>query len=932
MEEPSQMSTEDDITYPGPLFRVKIMVIGPVESGKSSLVQCLLHNTPHSPTSYSPTEGVNVDLWTPFKTQKLQRLLNRKLTGDEHHLIVELWDTSGRQVCQAVHGLFLTARTLCVIVYDVSDGKAAEKVLALYRMIRQKYVGSTVVIVGNKLDLLQPPAAAQETMAREKLLQVLNQQNESYKQGLAAEMEETKGLLKTSRAKETDNDTQRKGSEDPAEHRLAQQHLTHLEQRFARAIRNPQVRAVAVSALSGKGLDDLRKILLEASLDQASFPYCSSTVRPSTVALYDQILALRERDIVMLPWRHFQEMTKDGGEANKDHSQDDMDYLEAVGALSQFSLGTVTFPTPSQQQQQQHSHQQPIQQHDKKKPVARQKDKASAQGAGEKSLRQEEERYVCVHPATFATLICYCLIDDDKKSFRFEAGRFWPRDSGFKHPDPHMLCKVLEAIPQLGTLRECLLPLLWQEYPLSEDQIQHMLQVVQGLGLLAHHSDQKKHCEGLAMPHFLELSVHRCYTLPLLSLLSDNRPQLNWTAKPFVGDIQITWSFHLHVHAGVLQRLLAAVLFFSRHSSNYRHLWRTGLLLRVGEATVCAEQQLDGQRFDVACRVNGDDLGRETEDVRMLWATLAPFVMHVRRCLLQWPALHFKETLTALGQQFYLDERVEHEPHTWVPAALSLWHRHSGLTFTEADTDHELDVKLVFPFKPDSSVLSEDDWLNFVISQTDVILSDANVTMTSSLPPTGQEKALKRSSIRNSVKHQRKKKSVEVKWKLQEENNNANQPAAITTANNNNDPSNKGDNHTDKGGNQTTAITPISTGNKDKTSVPQGRVVGAAEEQAEAVRLASVFVSAILASAMADFVAQEAEGDQDGRKLVSTAQITAARVTAEAALAVQTGNIEGAATAVIDAVNAVRGNHSAPSKADSKSHGGQYQSKLCVLL
>lgn len=62
--------------------------------------------------------------------------------------------------------------------------------------------------------------------------------------------------------------------------------------------------------------------------------------------------------------------------------------------------------------------------------------------------------------------------------------------------------------------------------------------------------------------------------------------QLNWTAKPFVGDIQITWSFHLHVHAGVLQRLLAAVLFFSRHSSNYRHLWRTGLLLRVGEVSI----------------------------------------------------------------------------------------------------------------------------------------------------------------------------------------------------------------------------------------------------------------------------------------------------------------------------------------------------------
>ena len=54
----------------------------------------------------------------------------------------------------------------------------------------------------------------------------------------------------------------------------------------------------------------------------------------------------------------------------------------------------------------------------------------------------------------------------------------------------------------------------------------------------------------------------------------------------------------------------------------------------------------------------------------------------------------------------------------------------------------------------------------------------------------------------------------------------------------------------------------------------EGRIVTAEQEQAEAVRLASGFVAAILASALADYVAQEAEGDQDGRTLVSTAQVS----------------------------------------------------------
>ena len=62
------------------------------------------------------------------------------------------------------------------------------------------------------------------------------------------------------------------------------------------------------------------------------------------------------------------------------------------------------------------------------------------------------------------------------------------------------------------------------------------------------------------------------------------------------------------------------------------------------QATVCAEQQGEG-RFDVACRVNGDELGREAEDTRMLWVMLVPFVLHVRRFLQAWPGLHFKVKL-----------------------------------------------------------------------------------------------------------------------------------------------------------------------------------------------------------------------------------------------------------------------------------------------
>ena len=84
-----------------------------------------------------------------------------------------------------------------------------------------------------------------------------------------------------------------------------------------------------------QGLDDLRKTILEAAVDPFSFPHCSSTVRPSTVALYDHILALRERDVVVLPWQQFQETTcwdsSDAGGESFD--AEDFDYLEAVVSI-----------------------------------------------------------------------------------------------------------------------------------------------------------------------------------------------------------------------------------------------------------------------------------------------------------------------------------------------------------------------------------------------------------------------------------------------------------------------------------------------------------------------------------------------------------------------------------------------------------------------
>ena len=121
--------------------------------------------------------------------------------------------------------------------------------------------------------------------------------------------------------------------------------------------------------------------------------------------------------------------------------------------------------------------------------------------------------------------------------------------------------------------------------------------------------------------------------------------------------------------------------------------------------------------------------------------------------------------------------------------------------------------------------------------------------------------------------------SVEVKWKLQEENNNnSNKPsiASSTKSETASDPTSKGSKPAAKEDNlhtHTSTVLPSDTGADQEPVSVQGRVVSAQEQQAEAMRLASGFVAAILASALADYIAQEAEGDQDGRRLVSAAQV-----------------------------------------------------------
>ena len=71
-------------------------------------------------------------------------------------------------------------------------------------------------------------------------------------------------------------------------------------------------------------------------------------------------------------------------------------------------------------------------------------------------------RFICINPPALANMICLAHVDNPRKSFKIESRRLWPKDSGYKKPDPSVLVKALEDIPSLGLIRETLFPILWQ--------------------------------------------------------------------------------------------------------------------------------------------------------------------------------------------------------------------------------------------------------------------------------------------------------------------------------------------------------------------------------------------------------------------------------------------------------------------------------------
>ncbi len=144
-----------------PLNEIKMVLVGEGSVGKTSLVNRLLDNTynPHQ----TKTEGIAVHRWQLSSPPQAE--------GTEGEIRVNIWDFGGQEIMHATHQLFLTHRTLYLLVLDSRLTESENRLDYWLTLIHSFGGDSPILIVGNKTDQHQIDLDRRGLLAKHRNLQ-----------------------------------------------------------------------------------------------------------------------------------------------------------------------------------------------------------------------------------------------------------------------------------------------------------------------------------------------------------------------------------------------------------------------------------------------------------------------------------------------------------------------------------------------------------------------------------------------------------------------------------------------------------------------------------------------------------------------------------------------------------------------------------------
>lgn len=123
-----------------PIHEMKVIFLGDGGSGKSHIIARLL------------LDGKQTEDFPGLSTPGI-RVQDKTYTMDGGDFRVHFWDFGGQEILHSMHRLFLTNRTLYVVVLNVRDGNQDERARYWLHNVRSFATGSPVLLVLNMMDM-----------------------------------------------------------------------------------------------------------------------------------------------------------------------------------------------------------------------------------------------------------------------------------------------------------------------------------------------------------------------------------------------------------------------------------------------------------------------------------------------------------------------------------------------------------------------------------------------------------------------------------------------------------------------------------------------------------------------------------------------------------------------------------------------------------